>query len=164
MGIYGVTYDNPPRSALFEDFHSRRPEAPLAAPAPAPAPTLDVAGANPLMTALVAMMLGQGIPAAQPAVPHPPAELAAVDESSKGPVVYMDIDIFLERLAEENPKHNLSGLAEKLTNCDFYCIDELADVNEAFFQAAPYNLSQGNAMFVVKSIKVAIAEAKKAAK
>jgi hypothetical protein len=47
-------------------------------------------------------------------------------------------------------------LADSLIQEDFYNIDELANEGEEWFRAAPYNLTAGNAKFIVAAIKKGI--------
>ena len=65
---------------------------------------------------------------------------------------------------DKHPNWNFEGLAENLLAQDFFCIDKLQHEGEAFFQAEPYTLSQGNAKFIVQKLQKAVQRAKAAAK
>ena len=47
-------------------------------------------------------------------------------------------------------------LAVNLLAQDFFCIDKLQHEGEAFFQAEPYTLSQGDAKFIVQKLQKAV--------
>ncbi|KAF8521646.1 hypothetical protein JB92DRAFT_2827771 [Gautieria morchelliformis] len=169
MGIDGVSHTNPPRSELFAEFHMHKPDPeshpgvtqPTQAIAPAipaiPAPTADMA----VVQAMTAMMMGMaGLVGAnggkaQQVVPQTPsADLSlAID--------YPGIEEFFLQLAAANPRRNFNNLTNQLLEWDFYTIDELAQENEAFSEAPPYSLSQGNARFVVRSVRDQVRRVKK---
>ena len=65
---------------------------------------------------------------------------------------------------DKHPNQNFEGLAENLLAQDFFCIDEVQHKGEAFFQAEPYALSQGNVKFIVQKLQKAVRGAKAAAK
>jgi hypothetical protein len=67
---------------------------------------------------------------------------------------------FFTELLEKNRARNLDVFVRQLEDQDFFCIDELAEESEEFFQKEPYYLSQGNSKFIVKSIKQGMAKAK----
>jgi len=86
------------------------------------------------------------------------------EDSGDTRITYPGIDTFLRQITLEHPKRNLEGLAEKLMAQDFYCIDELQDEDDAFFQAEPYSLSQGNVKFIVRTLRDAVRQAREAVK
>jgi hypothetical protein len=112
----------------------------------------------PLLNALaMALLSSLPVTSASPKTDIEPANVAVICE-------YPEVGDFFSKLAEENPQRNLDNIGEKLANQDFFCIDEIADEDEIFYQTSPYSLSQGNAKFVVKSVREAVEAAKRCAR
>ncbi len=151
---------------LFDDFHTTRTQAP---PSRVTMLVPDIPMvANLLANAFTAMMMGMA-GMVQLQIPggfvHPPPALQGGEEdSSDTRITYLRIDTFLHQITIEHPKQNLEGLVEKFMAQDFYCINELQDKDNTFFQAEPYSLSQGNAKFIVRTLKDAVQQAREAVK
>jgi hypothetical protein len=110
---------------------------------------------NPLVNALAAVLLaGFPMPSATPMTDIEPANVPITCK-------YPEVSDFFSKLAEDNPRRNLDNLGEKLTEQDFFCINEIADEEKKFYQASPYCLSQGNVKFVTRSVREAIKVAKR---
>ena len=158
---------------MFEDFHSRRKQDVHPEPqttqlpvqgwsVPAAIPMQAFMGTNPLLSA-IAMMAGLSstnaiIPPALPVQPIVQPQDITIQ------CTYPEIEVFFQQLMVDNPRRNFMDLSKKLTDVDFFCIDEIADEPESFFKGEPYGLSVGNAKFVVKSIKEAVERVKEEAR
>jgi hypothetical protein len=154
---------------VFADFHGKKQEdsAPTGLPARQAGNTVSqltqsveqtAAMMNMLatLTAMQAMNNGPKIAGAMDA----PLDNSAPENIAIN-CTYPEVEEFFAKLASEHPRRNLADLGFQLATQDFFCIDELADEKEEFFQKEPYCLSQGNAKFVVRQVREAIAAAAK---
>lgn len=144
---------------MFDEFYTKHHEPATAA---TPMNPMVQQGQNPLLNALAAVLMAglpttMALPTTVPAAPlvEPASVMIKCD--------YPDIVEFFVKLAEENPRRNLNHIGETLSAQDFFCIDEIVDEDERFYQEAPYSLSPGNAKFVVKSIRDAVEAARRQA-
>ena len=158
--MHGVTHDNPPCGLLFNNFHTTRvPAIALLAPtAPAPMPISDFTIANPMlammagnMAALVTMFQQHSIGPVLVGLPQAEQSKA---RSEMPNIIYPDIQDYFERVTVDNPRCRdaLEGLVQLLVSNDFFCIDDIAGEAAKWFMAEPYNLSAGNAEFVVRIV------------
>ena len=69
---------------------------------------------------------------------------------------YPEVEDFFSKLAEENLQRELHNLGKQLTKAYFFCINEIKDEDEKFYQQCPYNLEPGDAKFARKSVKEAV--------
>ena len=144
---------------MFEEFYTKHHEVPATVATP-----MNTQTQNPLLNTLAAVLMA-GIPtslALPPALPTALPTALPIDPANTAiKCKYPDVEEFFAKLAEENPRRNLNNMGEKLSAQDFFCIDEIADEKEQFYQEPPYSLSPGNAKFVVKSVKDAIEVARR---
>jgi hypothetical protein len=110
-----------------------------------------------MMMGMAGLVGGNGEKSQPQVVPQTPgAEISiAID--------YPSIEEFFLQLAAANPRHSFNNLANQLLERNFYTIDEIAQENEAFFEAPPYSLSQGNARFIIRSLRDQVRWVKKTA-
>ncbi|KIJ28525.1 hypothetical protein M422DRAFT_270214 [Sphaerobolus stellatus SS14] len=187
---YGVTYDNPPRSQMFDDFHSKQPgvdghsnpnRGQSAPPGPIdPNQTIaqtvqSVATAIAVVQSMKFAMDNPASAGTRPFVMEAPslgaigsnkaATEANIDgsESDIGAedITYPEVKQFFEDLEKKEPHRKLTEFANALLKEDFYCIDELEGKTASFFIGAPFNLTMGNASFIEKKLKAAIQNARK---
>ncbi|KAF8532553.1 hypothetical protein JB92DRAFT_3138321 [Gautieria morchelliformis] len=152
----GVDYSYPPRGALFQDFYTKRPAG--TKQMTAPHDLTQMAASNSLQSNLLTLLLGMAAGAAQPGpVTTPTIPMQDIYRN----VIYPDITTFLGKVIEDTPlrAEALKGLCTSLANQDFYTIDEIAEETEEWFQSDPYNLTAGNARFVVNILRAGMTTA-----
>jgi len=170
-GMHGVTLQTPPHSDLFADFHGLAAAKKRDMPEPA----------NPTVTAPLTptmMMPPYMFPSpwyAQPSIPYanPPAGFPMMpqiapgglfraekhdlpssdppDEASLEP--YPEIDAFLDRIEINNPKRKLTNYKDLFEFHDYYNVDDIADITLERLTANPFNMTHGNAEFLLKEIR-----------
>ena len=166
--MHGVMHDNPPCGLLFDDFHTTRVPA-VALTAPAPMPIGDFTIANPMLVmmagnmAALATIFQQG--SIGPVFTGLPQAEQLKARSEMPDIIYPDIQDYFKRVTVDNPRHHdaLEGLVQLLVSNDFFCIDDIAGEAAEWFMAEPYNLSTGNAKFVVRIVGAEIDRIKRQA-
>jgi hypothetical protein len=115
---HGVTYDNPPYSPLFDDFHSKKaqPAVVAASKVPASVPMADMTGENSMLAMLIGSMAAfvtmfQQGSIRQPGISsllQPPLmsqmQATTTDIIESGPkITYSEIQLFFQKVADDNP-------------------------------------------------------------
>jgi hypothetical protein len=65
---------------------------------------------------------------------------------------YPEISTFLNRLATDNPRRKLTNFIETFENHDYYTVDDIANVTLERLTSNPFNMTPGNAEFLLKEI------------
>ena len=96
-----------------------------------------------------------------PATPHSPPRHSRADKhdlpSSDPPEdgflePYPEIKTFLSWLATDNPRRKLTSFIETFENHDYYTVDDIANVTLERLTGDPFNMTPGNAEFLLKEI------------
>src|SRR6266481_5857463 len=166
--MHGVMHDNPPCGPLFDDFHATRVPAiaPPAPTAPAPMPIGDFTIANPMLAMMARNMAALATMFQQGSIGPLFAGLPQAEQSkARLEMPNPDIQDYFTRVTVDNPWHYdaLEGLVQLLVSNDFFCIDKIAGEAAEWFMAEPYNLSAGNAKFVVRIVGAEIDRIKRQA-
>lgn len=85
-------------------------------------------------------------------------------ESDEDNSQYPEIATFFQQLMQQDPRRNLAQCADALCGEDYFNINEIADKHTDFFTKSPFYLSNGNADFVVKKVRVTVEKIKKGRK
>lgn len=65
---------------------------------------------------------------------------------------YPEINTFLDNMEMNNPKRKLTNYKEIFENHDYYNVDDIADITLERLTATPFNMTHGNAEFLLKEI------------
>jgi hypothetical protein len=171
--MHGVSLQTPPRSDLFAEFHGlSTPKVmdPIPAAISAAPPIANMTPAAPAMFMPSPYMFPApwfpppygnpqgGFPG--PATPHftPPSRAEKHNLPSSDPPddgflePYPEISAFLNRLATSNPRRKLADFIEIFENHDYYTVDDIANIALERLTADPFNMTPGNAEFLLREI------------
>ncbi|KAJ3504064.1 hypothetical protein NLJ89_g8134 [Agrocybe chaxingu] len=170
-GTHGVTLNSPPTSEMFQKFHGSgvakkavagpEPSTPVAPPMFMPS-QMTPGAMNPFfmspwsMLPHPAMFASPGISAAEASPRHhvkTPAkhELPSSDPPDKeGTEPYPEIEAFLMQLNKSQPRRSLMQYISEFDSHDYYNIDELANLQVGTLTGQSFNMSLGNAQYLIK--------------
>ncbi|KAF8078348.1 hypothetical protein FPV67DRAFT_1663100 [Lyophyllum atratum] len=161
MGTHGVTLSTPPKSELFVEFQG--PQAPIAAPAAPATPVPNPAHfMNPYFMTPPPWFMPPYTATPTAAPPQPQSAIPSsdpVDDGEANP--YPEISTFILQLHERQPRRNLDIVADSFELHDFYHIDEITGFSVDELQQ-DYNLSKGNATFLLDAVEKEIKKVKRA--
>jgi hypothetical protein len=170
LGTHGVTLKMPPKSVLFSAFQKlpvdnlNNPASPSGSATQAlayPMSSLPPASLfNPYQAQPMAFpwILPQQMPPQVPtnlshAYSQPPRTASNCTDSSSD-FKFPSISDFLTLLVEKNTRRKaLADAVIRFETLDFYNIDEIADFSEGRLTGKEFELSPGNAQFLLREVK-----------
>jgi hypothetical protein len=174
--MHGVSLQTPPRSDLFAEFHGLSGSSSVtqkmmdSTPVTVALPNANMTPAAPAMFMPSPYMFPApwfpppygnpqgGFPATPHFTPSRHSHVEKHDLPSSDPPEdaflepYPEISVFFNRLATDNPRRKLANFIEIFENHDYYTVDDIANLTLERFTADPFNMTPGNAEFLLKEI------------